>query len=101
MLVKDLLGKDIDIDCYADDESFGIAFCGPLELTQEGYNKFEAALWLEMEVSDDCSEAVIIIPDEKHSKIAKEFFRAAAGYCSCSDYDKWFIMCGYEGEEIV
>ena len=92
MKVRDLLGKNVDIDCYADDDSFGICFCGPLELTDEGYEKFQDVMSLDVVISDDKTEAYVDIPNDEISKKAKEFFYAAAGYCSCSNYDRWFII---------
>ena len=97
MKVKDLIKLDIDIDVYDNvtDDGIAIAFCGPIELTDEGKFKFEIALNREVELSDGV--AVVNVEDEYfpdnwelYLKNASEFFYSAAGYCSESDYQKWF-----------
>ena len=95
MTVRDLIKQDIDIDVYDDvDESLGIAFCGPLVLTDEGERHFGEALGLEISLVNDVAIVGVDDDDEKtwkrRLKIAKEFFEAAAGYCDSDDYDAWF-----------
>lgn len=45
MKVKDLITQEIDIDVYDDVcEELGIAFCGPVELTDDGAHEFADVL---------------------------------------------------------
>lgn len=95
MTVRDLIQQDIDIDVYDDvDESLGIAFCGPLALTEDGELHFEEALGLEISLVNNVAIVGVDDDDEKtwkrRLKIAKEFFEAAAGYCLDVDFQKWF-----------
>ncbi len=95
MTVKEFIRMDIDIDVYDDVcEELGIAFCGPLELTGEGRKKFAEVLDYEVEIYSENAVVKVDAPEDKTWKRklrkAKEFFEAAAGYCACSDYDKWF-----------
>ena len=86
-------------DVYVDGID-GIAVCPPVSLTEEGRKHFENALLLPVEGNcimgedkdyDDLSEY-----EEKNKGdggrlvLAWEFLRSQAGYCSCSDFDKWF-----------
>lgn len=99
MTVRELLGMEIDIDVIDDVcEELYICFCGPMKLTPEGAERFSDVLDYPVSMLNytDCSYAVVHIDDpddhvwqEKLHK-AKEFFEADAGYCSDSDYDKWF-----------
>lgn len=102
MTIRDLINQDIDIDVYDDVcEELGIAFCGPQELTEEGKREFEDIMDYEVVINPKSygglPAAIICIDDEedavwKHRlKRAKTFFYSAAGYCSVSDYEKWFI----------
>lgn len=95
MKVRDLLNMEIDIDVYDDVcEELGIAFCGPLGLTDEGKNQFSEVMDYEVQIGNDC--AIVCIDDAedkvwKHKlRLAKEFFESAAGYCDADDYDRWF-----------
>ena len=101
MTVKDLLAMEEDIDVYDDVcEELGIAFCGPMRLTDAGLEKFSEVLGYEIEINPHgyggYPAAIVHVddPDETvwHRKLRKamEFFHAAAGYCDCDDYDRWF-----------
>ena len=99
MTVRDLIQQEIDIDVYDDVcEELAIAFCGPLELTDEGMKKFAEVLDYQVELHNGsvCTNAIVLVDDpdddvwEKRLEKAAEFFNSAAGYCACSDYDKWF-----------
>lgn len=95
MKVKDFLKLDCDIDVYDDVcEELGIAFCGPMELTDEGAEHFAEALEYEIEINDDVA---IVHVDDDEDKVwkrklrkAKELFEGLAGYCAADDYDRWF-----------
>ena len=91
----------IDIDVYDDVcEELGIAFCGPMELTEEGLKKFAEVLDYELTLVlhsyGDLPAYIVHVDDEKDEvwkdrlAKAKEFFEAAAGYCSVEDFEKWF-----------
>lgn len=100
MKVKDFInlwadGTRDDIDVYDDVcEELGIAYCGGYKLTKEGEKQFKDVL--EYDILVDENLAIIHVDDEegiwqKKLKKAKQFFYAAAGYCDCDDYDRWFI----------
>lgn len=99
MKVRDLIKMSIDIDVYDNVcEALSIAFCGPIELTDEGKAKFEIALNLDVEIDEENNVAIVNIEDEffpdlwKYNlKAAKNFFYSAAGYCSGADWEKWFV----------
>lgn len=99
MKVRELIAQEVDIDVYDNVcDGIGVAFCGPLALTQSGKEKFGEVLDYEVQLKNYCGDTVCIVcvddPDEKVLKRrlrkAKEFFYAAAGYCAADDYDKWF-----------
>lgn len=100
MRIKDLLSMEIDIDCYDNVvEEMGIAYCGPMALTEEGQKEFSDVMEYECEILPDpigydvCIVKVDDDPNipwrEKLNKVNR-FFKAIAGYCDCDDYDKWF-----------
>ena len=101
MKVRDLLPMEIDIDVYDDVcEELWIAYCGPMALTKAGKEHFAEVLDYELEYNP-CSygglPAYIVKVDDPDEKVwrdrlakAKEFFEAAAGYCSVNDFESWF-----------
>ena len=99
MKVKDLIEQEIDVDVYDDVcDDIGIGFVGPVDLTEQGKEHFAEVLEYAVKVHD-CNgylQAKIYVDDgtedgwKKRLRKAKEFFRAAAGYCSVEDYEKWF-----------
>lgn len=94
MKIKDFIKMEIDIDVYDNvEESLAIAFCGPAELTAEGKRKFAEALEYNIDVDERYGAAVVDVdaPNWRHRlNEAKAFFYAAAGYCTETNYDKWF-----------
>ena len=103
MLFKDFIAQEIDIDTYNSYTDWGICFCGPCKLTDEGKKEFEDILDLEVEICKDtffgygdCAIVEVIeLPHKDEEKIyrkVKNFLASAAGYCSESNYDKWFII---------
>lgn len=100
MKVKDLISQEIDIDVYDDVcEELGIAFCGPLVLTERGKKKFSEVLEFEITMISDgpggypCVIVHVDRPDDSWKGLlrkAKEFFYSAAGYCDNDDYEAWF-----------
>ena len=99
MTVKDLIAQEIDIDVYDDVcEELGIAFCGPLELTESGEKHFTEVMGYEVRLHDNGGSVVGIVaiddPDdavwEDRLEKAKEFLESAAGYCTVDEYNEWF-----------
>ena len=96
MTVRDLLEMDVSVDVYDNVvEDIAIAFEGPVRLTSEGETYFNYVLDCDVEFPGE-GESVAIIdidtPDWANKlEIAKELFRSMAGFCSCSDYDRWFL----------
>lgn len=101
MTIRELIQLEIDIDVYDDVcEELSIAFCGPQLLSEEGEKEFADIMDYEVEINpisyggfpaaivkvDDPDEAVW----QERLKKAKRFFDSAAGYCPCSEYDRWF-----------
>lgn len=90
-------GEHNDIDVYDDVcEELCIAYCGGYKLTAEGEKHFKDVLDYEINVTESAYVAVVHVDDkegiwQKKLKKAKVFFYAAAGYCDCEDYEKWFV----------
>lgn len=90
--INDLLKYEGDIDVCDDyDESCYIAFCGPLELTEDGAKEFTDVLPRECEFYPDV--VVLHADNDKEVERLRDFFYSAAGYCSEKDYEKWFKEC--------
>ena len=102
MKIKDLLPMEIDIDCYDNVcEEIGIAYCGPMELTEDGAKEFADVLEYNIEIVKDpigYDVCIITVDDDPNTKWrdklnrAKEFLYSIAGYCADTDFDKWFIV---------
>ena len=107
LTVRDLMRIMDDIDVYDDVcEELGIAFCNPFDddevhdwneyLTERGMKQFADVLDYPMEIIFGNAIVCVDDSDDKVWKTrlrrAKRFFYAAAGYCSCEDYDNWFKM---------
>lgn len=95
MKVRDFIKMEIDMDVYDDVcDALAIAFCGPQELTPEGEEHFAEVLEYEIEIYGENACVCVDDPEDKVWKRklrkAQEFFESAAGYCSDSDYKKWF-----------
>lgn len=74
-------GEDIDI--LVDGQGV-IAYCGT-RLTEEGATYFKKALDLPM------NGTAVVGDDEEELDLAWHMLVSMAGYCSCDDYDRWFI----------
>jgi len=109
MTIRDLIQQEIDIDVYDDVcEELGIAFCGPQPLTPDGEKEFAEIMGYVVTINQhsygDLPAAIIHIddPDDRvwdyRLGLVKKFFEAAAGYCACDDYDRWF---GKDGDGIA
>lgn len=96
--IRDLLLMDVDIDVYDNVcESLAIAFCGPMNLTEEGKEHFKDVLDLPVIIYTDNNVAIVDVDDsegvwQKKLKGAKELFYALAGFCPISDWHKWFVQ---------
>lgn len=96
--IRDLLLMDVDIDVYDNVcESLAIAFCGPMNLTEEGKEHFKDVLDLPVIIYTDNNVAIVDVDDvegvwQKKLKGAKELFHALAGFCPISDWHKWFVQ---------
>ena len=102
MKIRDLLTTDMDIDVYSDTYDLdGWAVCPPVIVTEEGEKEWGDVLDHEIKLSSafgypcalfnvgECADE-----DEEYAKTLRtiEFLESLAGYCSCEDYDKWFII---------
>ena len=102
MKLKDLLPMEIDIDCYDNVcEEIGIAYCGPMELTEDGAKEFADVMEYKCEIVHDpigYDVCIITVDDDPNMKWrdklnrAKEFLYSIAGYCADTDFNKWFII---------
>ena len=98
MTVRELLGMSVDVDVYDDvTEELAIAFCGPMELTEEGLKKFGEVLDYPVTFEGRSSVYAVVSVDDPDEKVwkkklckARELFEGMAGYCAADDYDKWF-----------
>ena len=90
--VRDLLDQHLGcvdvVDNYT--EELHIAFDMPAKLTEEGLKQFSDVLDLRVELYPDICFIDVEDSQEKLDKASK-FFWSIAGYCSQSDWDKWFI----------
>lgn len=97
MKIRELLTKDIDIDCYDDiDESIGIAFCGPQNLTEEGEKRFEKILNCNCEVDEENCCCILLLDEISNTfpqalPRAKTLFYGAAGYISEEKHKRYFV----------
>ena len=99
MKVRDLLPMEIDIDVYDDVcEELAIAYCGPMELTEDGMKEFGEVLDYDCEMlappkGYGCGCVIVHVDGEnwkKKLRRAKDFFESMAGYCADEDFQKWF-----------
>lgn len=100
MKVKDLLEMEIDVDVYDNVcEELAIAFCGAIKLTEEGRKHFANVLEYDVNILENpfLGQVAIVDVDDKGRHMAekvrgaKELFYSLAGYCSSTDYDRWFV----------
>ena len=91
--IRELLKVEIDIDVYDSlTEELGIAFCGPIQLTEAGIEKFGDLLDFRVEITKNkyVFQALVDAQNTKEVRRLCELFESMAGYCSESDYNKWF-----------
>lgn len=100
MKIKELLGMDIDVDVVDNVcEELGIAFIGPVYLTEAGKQKFADVLEFDVYFGED-EESDIVTVDvddedetvfERKLAMAKKLFESAAGWCTMDEWNEWFI----------
>jgi len=94
MKIREFVKIEQDIDVYDNVvEELGIAFCGPLRLKKAGEEKFAEVLDYDIDSEPKYCTAVVNIDfDDWKDRLrkAKEFFYAAAGYCTDEEWNKWF-----------
>ena len=99
MKVKDLLEMEIYIDVYDNVcEELGIAFEGPIELTEAGKQKFAEVLKYDVSLHNNGADVVAIVDvdDEDEAEFerklaaAKELFESMAGWCTMEEGELWF-----------
>ena len=91
MKVKELIKMEIDVDVYDSlTDILAIAFVGPLLLTEDGEKEFKEVLELEATLNLDNRYCIINCENMMEVKKCAKFFKAAAGYCSEENYNKWF-----------
>jgi len=99
MKVKDLLEQEISIDVYDNVcEELGIAFEGPMELTEAGKQRFAEALEYDVSLHNNGAYVVAIVDvdDEDEAEFerklatAKELFESMAGWCTMDEGREWF-----------
>ena len=91
MKIREFIKMDIDIDVCDDyDERCYIAFCGPLELTEDGEREFKSVLDRPIEVEQEEGWASLPADNATEAQRLKEFFFSAAGYCADSLWNLWF-----------
>ena len=91
MKIREFIKMDIDVDvCDLYDERCYIAFCGPLELTEEGKREFQHVLDMSVELSQEDGYACLPADNGAEAQMLKEFFFSAAGYCADSLWNLWF-----------
>ena len=109
MKIKDFIKMDVDVDVYDNvtQEIIDISFVGPLELTEEGKEKFKEVLEYDVALYEEYTYAIVKCSDEEpkikwitKAKKAGEFFKACAGYCSTKDFDKWFKGGNYYEDKL-
>lgn len=101
MTVRNFIKLSADIDIYDDVcEELGVAFCGPMGLTEKGEIYFKEILPLRVTIYTDdrgYSTAVLHIddPDERlwkrRLKLAIDMFYGMAGYCDEETFNELFI----------
>ena len=91
MKVRDLITMEVDVDVYDDCcEACAIAFCGPLKMTNRGAKYWSNILDRDIELLSDNVTAIVHASDENDAVEIAAFFESAAGFCSVSEYERWF-----------
>lgn len=97
MKVRKFIGLPIDVDVYDNVcEELGIAYCGAYKLTDAGEARFEEVMDMDIELDEDNYIAIVDVDGDEgvwqhNLYIAKDFFESIAGYCTYTDFDRWFV----------
>ena len=98
MTIRELMEYEIDIDIANNvTDSLGCCLVCPMKLTEEGEREWGDVLDYVVDVYGDDNYAECIVDDDPHIKWQtknrrlESFLLSAAGYCSETDYDKWFV----------
>jgi len=95
MKIRDFIKEEIDIDVCDDyDESCYVAFCGAIELTEEGEKEFADVLDFNIKIYTNGFPVAIIENVENDKQVRKlgKLFYGMAGFCTEKDWNKWFIQ---------
>lgn len=96
MKVSEFIKKDIDIDVWDNVcDELGVAFCGPMELTEKGKERFKEILECDIDVNErSCCAVIDVDGDDWEHRLeeAKLFFWGIAGYIDDKTWNEWFII---------
>lgn len=94
--VRDLLKTDVDIDIGNDWIDMMLpAYCGPVELTAKGEEKFADVLSFELEYEPEHAFGCLLLRKEGGTPAwlgASVFFKKLAGWCSEEEWDSLFMV---------
>ena len=92
MTVREFLTKcEEDVDVCTDVIDHGeVAYCPVILLTDDGEKEWSDILDLNVDVNYRWNVAVVECPTEELDDRAWDFFMSIAGYCSDSNWEKWF-----------
>lgn len=88
-----------DVDVYENVCGWGIALCGAYDLTEDAENEFSTVLDAEVDLKPVTPHgyAIVILDtldgdDDDNCDTFRRLMAGLAGYCSESNYYKWFIL---------
>ena len=93
MTIRELLTYDADVDVGNNvTDGLGCALCCPMQVTKEGEAEWGDVLDYVVDVDGAYAECVVDDVERWQSKLSRLnlFLSCAAGYCSDSNYTKWF-----------
>lgn len=89
---EEFVKMNIDVDVIGTlTDEVCIAYVGPMELTKEGKECFSKLLKAKVELEDGGYEAVVHTDTEEEEELLLEFLECAAGYCSNSAWNRYFV----------
>lgn len=95
LTIRELISLDVDTDiCNDVTEDMAPAFCGEMNITENGIKEFKEVLDI-VGVYDNDERLFTVLIDkfvdwEKKWNMICRFFTCAAGYCDCDEWDNWF-----------
>ena len=102
---KMLTGIDFDVDVYDDyaDDDLPVAYCPPMELTENGRTAFKDLLDLDVVVNENYYTACVLINDKENCehlhKMLSAFLWGAAGYISDDEWNELFYYPDEDDED--